>query len=112
MTTRSLDFARLLLGTAVLMAALPAALAQDVYPSRPVRIIVPGAPGGSNDTLVRLMAPGLSERLGRQVVVENRPGAGTIIGSEIVAKSPPDGYTLLMGVASHTINPAINKKMP
>jgi len=54
----------------------------------------------------------MSERLGRQVVVDNRPGAGTIIGSEIVAKSPPDGYTLLMGVSTLAVNPAIYKKMP
>src|SRR5215510_1150979 len=73
------------------------AAAQDGYPSKVVRIIVPTAPGGGSDTVARLIAQGLFERMGRQVIVENRAGAGTVIGSEMVAKALPDGYTLLLG---------------
>ncbi len=85
--------------------------AQENYPSRPIRIIAPTAPGAGNDILARLLAQRLYERLGRQVVVENHAGASTMIGTEAVAKAPPDGYTLLMTVAAFTINPATYKKM-
>ncbi len=101
------------LAVALLVTAPPpAALAQSGYPNRPIRIIVPGSPGAGFDTVARLMAAGLSERLGWQVVVENRAGAGTIIGSEIVAKAPPDGYTLLMCAMAFAINPVLYKKLP
>lgn len=87
--------------------------AQDVYPSRPIRIIVPTGPGGgSTDLSARLIAQGLTRSLGRQVVVENRPGAASIIGSEMVAKAPPDGYTLLLTPSTLAINPATYKQMP
>jgi tripartite-type tricarboxylate transporter receptor subunit TctC len=113
MSTPSVGFTRVILTVlVVLTVALPDALAQSSYPDRPIRIVVPNAPGGTVDMLARLVAQGLSERLGRQVVVDNRPGAGTIIGSEIVAKAPPDGYTLLMSVSTLAVNPAIYKKMP
>ena len=83
------------------------------YPTRPVvRLIVPSSPGGGTDISARIIAPKLSEYLGQQVVVENRAGAGTMIGGEVVAKSPPDGYTLLMGLSTLAINPAIYKKVP
>lgn len=88
------------------------AVAQSAYPARTIRIIVPTASGGGNDMVARLIAQGLSERLGRQVIAENRPGAGTIIGTELVAKSPPDGYTLLMGPAAFVTVPLTNKKAP
>ena len=88
------------------------ALAQSAYPARTIRIIVPTASGGGNDMVARLIAQGLSERLGRQVIAENRPGAGTIIGTELVAKSPPDGYTLLMAPAAFVTVPLTNKKAP
>lgn len=113
MSTPSVGFTRVISTVlVVLTVALPDALAQSSYPDRPIRIVVPNAPGGTVDMLARLVAQGLSERLGRQVVVDNRPGAGTIIGSEIVAKAPPDGYTLLMSVSTLAVNPAIYKKMP
>ena len=102
----------LLTALLVLAFALPQARAQDQYPSRPIRIIVSIPAGSGTDTVARLIAKGLSERLGRQVVVENRPGAGTIIGNEIVAKAKPDGYTLLMNGAAFTISPAIYRKIP
>ena len=95
----------------MLIATLPEALAQADYPTHPVRIIVPTAPGAGNDTVARLVAQGLSERMGRQVVVENRAGAGTTIGTELVARSAPDGYTLLMTVVAFAINPATYKKL-
>ncbi len=83
-------------------------LAQD-WPTRPVRIIAPFAPGGSADTLGRVVAQKLSETLGQQVVVENKPGAGGAVGSDLVAKASPDGYLLLVsGIGSHVVAPALN----
>jgi tripartite-type tricarboxylate transporter receptor subunit TctC len=111
--TRSLRFPQLVSIALVLLAvAPPQALAQDSYPSRPIRIVVPIPTGSGTDTVARLIAKGLSERLGRQVFVENRPGAGTFIGNEIVAKAKPDGYSLLMNGAAFTISPAIYRKIP
>jgi tripartite-type tricarboxylate transporter receptor subunit TctC len=113
MMRRSVGANRLLCGALlVLAAALPSAWAQDSYPSRLVRIIVPTAPGGPSDVSARIIAQELTKRWGRQVVVDIRPGAGTIIGSEIVARAPPDGYTLLVSPSTLAINPASYKKMP
>jgi len=87
--------------------------AAQVWPSKPVRLIVPFAPGGSADTLGRLVAQKLSESFKQTFVVENRSGAGGVIGSELAAKAPADGYTLLVsGVASHCIAPALSKEFP
>ena len=86
--------------------------AQD-YPSRPLRLIVPTAPGGGTDFTGRLVAAKLSESLGQQVVVENRGGGGGSVGADNAAKSTPDGYTLLLGsIATHAVNPALYKKLP
>lgn len=84
------------------------AAAQD-YPTRPVRLIIPFPPGGSNDVVGRLVATHLSDRLGKQVVVDNRGGAGGVIGTEAVAKSPADGYTLLIISMAHAVNPWLYK---
>jgi tripartite-type tricarboxylate transporter receptor subunit TctC len=92
------------------LAALPAS-AQS-FPLRPVRFVVPYPPGGANDTVVRLLAPKVTEQLGQQVVVDNRGGGNTIIGSELVAKAAPDGYTLLIVAAGHAVNPALYPKLP
>jgi tripartite-type tricarboxylate transporter receptor subunit TctC len=86
--------------------------AQDTYPNRPIRIVVPTAAGGSSDTASRLMGNELTKRWGRQVIVDIRPGAGTIIGTEIVARAAPDGYTLLAAPGAIATNVASYKKLP
>lgn len=88
-----------------------AAVAQN-YPAKPVRMIVPFVPGGNTDIIGRVFAPKMSEIIGQQIVVDNRGGAGGVIGTEVAARSIPDGYTILMVSAGHTINPAMVKKLP
>jgi tripartite-type tricarboxylate transporter receptor subunit TctC len=97
------------LGVFALLAAAAAPAADTRYPTRPIRLLVPQAAGGSNDIMARNVANHLTASLGRQVVVDNRPGADGIIGTEIVARSAPDGYTLLMASAAFTMNPAVRK---
>jgi len=98
---------------AVLALLACGGVAAQSYPVKPVRIIVGFVPGGGNDVISRLVAQKLSMAFGRQFVVENRPGAGGTIGAELAAKSPPDGYTLfLAGVATHAINPNLQKNIP
>jgi tripartite-type tricarboxylate transporter receptor subunit TctC len=82
------------------------------YPSRPVRLVVPFAAGGTNDILGRLVADKLSERLGQPFVADNRGGANTVVGSEIVARAAPDGHTLLIVSASIAVNPSLVRKLP
>ena len=86
--------------------------AQQPFPNRAIRLVVPSLPGGGTDISARLIAPKMSEVLGQQVVIENRAGAAMMIGGETVARASPDGHTLLMGIATLTINPWIHKKMP
>jgi tripartite-type tricarboxylate transporter receptor subunit TctC len=87
--------------------------AQATWPTKPIRIVVPFNPGGAIDALVRVIAEGLSAKLGQQVLVDPKPGANTIVGSEIVAKAPPDGYTFLITTNStHTNNPSLYAKLP
>ncbi|MGZ5115641.1 MAG: Bug family tripartite tricarboxylate transporter substrate binding protein [Burkholderiales bacterium] len=89
----------------------PSAYAQT-YPTKPVRLICPFPPGGTTDVVARIVAQGLSEAWGQQVIVDNRPGAGALIGTEMAAKSPADGYTVLLGsITTHAVNPALHKKL-
>jgi tripartite-type tricarboxylate transporter receptor subunit TctC len=109
--------ARFVLAAAAFAALLavgamgPAALAQT-YPTQTVRIIVPFAPGGLNDTTARLLQPQLEKSLGHTVIVENRPAASGIVGTDAVAKAAPDGHTLLVVASSHAVVPATNPKVP
>jgi tripartite-type tricarboxylate transporter receptor subunit TctC len=109
MKTESLRITVLALAVLLLAAAAPLATAQQ-YPSRPIRLIVPFAPGGGTDMVARVIAPKLSERLGgTPVIVDNRGGAGAVIGTAMAAKATPDGYTLLVCDTAHTIQPALQK---
>jgi tripartite-type tricarboxylate transporter receptor subunit TctC len=97
---------------ALLGALMLPAFAQP-YPSKPIRIVVPWAPGGSTDVLARLIGIKMAENWAQPAVVENKPGASGNIGSELVAKAPPDGYTILVGsVSTHAMNPFLMDKMP
>ena len=104
-----LDKRSLILGAAgaLIMFALPAA-AQN-YPTKPVRIIVPFDPGGVNDVAARVLATHLTQRLGKQVIVENKPGAGGVVGTEIGAQAAPDGYTLTAISVANAVHPALYK---
>ena len=94
-----------------LIAANCTALAQN-YPARTIRMVIPFAAGGNTDIIGRIFAPKMAEILGQQIIIDNRGGAGGAIGTEIVMRAPPDGYTLLMASAGHTINPSMVKKLP
>ena len=101
----------LALGWSCLASAAFAQVAPS-YPTRPIKIVVPFAPGGTTDMLARLVGQRLTQSWGQPVVVENKPGAGATLGADIVAKSAPDGYTLLMGAAHHTIAQKVYAKIP
>jgi tripartite-type tricarboxylate transporter receptor subunit TctC len=98
-----------LLATFGLLAALASAVTAQDYPTKPVRLIIPFPPGGSNDVVGRMIATQLGERLGKQVVVDNRGGAGGVLGTEVAAGSPPDGYTILVISLAYTVNPWLYK---
>ena len=95
------------LAKAALMTCAGIALAQQAYPSKPIRIITPYPPGGGTTPPARLVAQKLTEIWGQQVIVDNRGGGNTVIGSEVVAKSPPDGYTLLFQTGTHVVTPLL-----
>ena len=101
--------AALLLAVAVFSGPSPAA---DAYPSKPVRLLIPFAPGGGTDILARMVAQRLSETMGQPMVADNRPAVDGVVASETLARSAPDGYTLLLVSSSHAINPAIGRKLP
>lgn len=97
----------------VLLALSASALHAQQYPSKPIRYIIPFAPGGGQDLVGRALAPRLAEGFGQQVLIDNRPGGGTILGAELAAHSPPDGYTIFMGSnTSHAINPNMHARLP
>ena len=96
----------------VTLALLAVASAQAQYPNRPIRLIVPAAPGGGTDITTRGFTPALQDALGQPVVIENRGGAGGVVGTDVVAKAAPDGYTLLMVYISHATNPTLVTKLP
>jgi len=106
----SMSFARAALASILLAAAAFAAHAQ--WPDKPVKWVVPFAPGGANDLIARAAAEGVSRRIQQPVIIENKPGAGAAIGAEYVAKSKPDGYTFLIGAAGVVTNSMIRKDMP
>lgn len=110
MKLRRRNFLHLAAGAAALPGVSLFAWAQ-AYPSRPVRIVVPFAAGGSTDIIGRLIGQRLSERLGQQFIIENRPGAGSNVGTEAVVNAPPDGYTLLLVGASSAINVTLYEKL-
>lgn len=105
------EFCRLAALTAIASAASRAAFAQ-AYPSRPIKFVVAFTAGGTTDLLARILSPVLSERLGQQIVIENKPGGGTNIAIQSVVNAPPDGYTLAMTFATNTINPSLFKSLP
>src|SRR5207249_6982188 len=86
-------------------------LAQE-YPSKPIRIIVTSAAGGTSDLLSRAVGAKLGAALGQQVITDNRPGAGSVIGTDMVAKAPPDGHTIGMLISTHAVNPFVMKNLP
>src|SRR3954454_14121659 len=101
--------------SAIVFAALAtSASSQDAanYPNRPIRMIVPFAPGGGLDISTRLIGQKLTEKWGQNIVVDSRPGAATIVGTEIASKSAPDGYTLLMITTTFAINPGLYPRLP
>ena len=100
-----------ILSALTMLLALPAP-AQDAYPSKPVHIIVPSAPGGGTDTVARLLGQQLAKSMGQPFVIDNRPGAGNVIGAEAAARSAPDGYTLLMAPSTLAINHIVKKNLP
>ena len=105
---------RALLATAAVYFALAGTVhAEDAWPSRPIKLVVPFAAGGTSDVLARALAEKLQGALKQTVIVDNKAGAGGVIGADSVAKAPADGYTILLGtIASHAINPALQPKMP
>jgi tripartite-type tricarboxylate transporter receptor subunit TctC len=97
---------------ALIALSLFAAAAAAQYPTRPIRLIVPAAPGGGTDITARSFVPALADNLGQPIVIENRGGAGGVVGTDVVAKAAPDGYTLLMVYVSHATNPTLVTKLP
>lgn len=107
-----IPLSRRALAALALTAFASPAIAQE-YPARPIKIVVPYAPGGGADTVARIVAKKVSENIGQSIVIENKGGAGSIVGTEQVAKAEPDGYTLLLGQSGPiSINPAVYKSLP
>src|SRR5918998_6791320 len=103
---------RLLTALIAMLCWSAAASAQDAYPSKPVRILVPYPAGGGVDIVSRTLGDELSKKWGQSVIVENRPGAGGTIASQVLTKSPPDGYTLIVVASGHALNPFLYARLP
>jgi tripartite-type tricarboxylate transporter receptor subunit TctC len=111
--SRNMDFLSLLAACAIVIAGMSTAAAQQAYPVRPVRMIVPYPPGGATDFIARSISDSLAARLGQSIIVDNRGGAATVIGTEMAARAPADGYTLLVGtVTTLAVNPVLKRKLP
>jgi tripartite-type tricarboxylate transporter receptor subunit TctC len=109
----NLSFLRLLaMPLAVFVLASPCAAQPENYPNRPVRLIVPFAPGGPTDTVARVMGEQLQRQWKQPVVIDYKPGAGTVVGTQLVARAPADGYTLGMAISALMINPALRSDLP
>jgi tripartite-type tricarboxylate transporter receptor subunit TctC len=111
MNTQSPGRWRLGIGLSLLAALMPAASAQDSFPSKTLRIVVPSAPGGALDLGARLIAQKMGERLGQSVIVDNRPGADSLLGTRLVKNAPPDGYTLLAHTSTLTLLPSFKANL-
>lgn len=96
----------------VALLAVSDGVSAQAFPSKPIRVVVPAAPGGGTDILARLLSPKLQEQFGQQIIIENRAGGATMIGTEFVARSAPDGHTLVIATTPHAINPTLYKKVP
>jgi tripartite-type tricarboxylate transporter receptor subunit TctC len=95
-----------------LFATLTFGPVHAAYPEKPIRIVVPFAPGGGTDLIARTLGQGMAQELGQAVVIDNKPGAGTIIGTDLVAKSAPDGYSVVIASFAHAVNPSLIQKLP
>ena len=100
------------LGACLAATALAASTALAAFPEKPVKLVVPFAPGGGTDSVARALGIGMTKSLGQAVIIDNKPGAGTIIGTDAVAKSAADGYTVLVATFAHTVNPSLMAKLP
>ncbi|HET9664894.1 MAG TPA: tripartite tricarboxylate transporter substrate-binding protein, partial [Burkholderiales bacterium] len=105
-------FRWILLTAVIALGQHATVFAQSTFPSKPIRIISPFAPGGGNDVLSRAIGQKLSQNVKQQVIVDNRPGANGIIGTEVAARSAPDGYTIVLIPSGHAVNASLHRKLP
>lgn len=112
MTMNRRKFNQILIAGSGAMIAAPFVHAQGAWPNKPIRVIVPYTPGGFTDNVARMVSQKLSERLGQQVIIENKPGAGSLIGVDAIAKAAPDGYTFGVVIAAYAANMTLYPKLP